>query len=87
MDEKIMVSDTLTQINSSLEQCSQMITQTANKDLRDKMIQMRNAAETSQYELFQIAKQHGYYEPAAPATPEDISKVKSIFTEEHFSYR
>ena len=51
MQEKTMVADTLTQINASLSNFGQMITQTANQQLRQSLIQMRNAAESSQYEL------------------------------------
>ena len=45
MQEKTMVADTLTQINGSLSNFGQMITQTANQQLRQSLIQMRNAAE------------------------------------------
>ena len=81
MDEKTMVSDALTQINGSLENYGYMITQTANQQLRQTLIQMRNSCETSQYELYQIARQHGYYQPAEPVTREALQQVKSIFCE------
>ena len=81
MDEKTMVSDALTQINGSLENYGYMITQTANQQLRQTLIQMRNSCETSQYELYQIARQHGYYQPAEPVTREAVQQVKSIFCE------
>ena len=79
MQEKTMVSDALSQINASLQSMEQMITQTANPQLRQTLIQMRNSGETCQYELYQLAKNHGYYEPAAPATQEEIQQVKAIF--------
>lgn len=75
-----MVSDALSQINASLESYGYMISQTANQQLRQQLIQMRNSCETSQYELFELAKNHGYYEPARPATSEDIQQVKQIFS-------
>ena len=81
MQEKTMVTDTLTQINASLENAGYMITQTANQQLRQTLIQMRNAMETSQYELYDIAKNHGYYEPAAPAKDDEIKQVRAIFNE------
>lgn len=84
MQEKIMVSDTLSQLNSSLENYGYMISQTANQQLRQQLIQMRNACETSQYELYELAKSHGYYEPAQPAKSEDIQQVKQIFTSRVF---
>ena len=79
MQEKIMVSDALSQINASLQSMGQMITQTANPQLRQTLIQMRNSGETCQYELYEIAKNHGYYEPADKATDEEIKQVKNIF--------
>lgn len=84
MQEKIMVSDALAQINASLEGYGHMISQTANQKLRQQLIQMRNACETSQYELFELAKNHGYYEPAPPATEQEIENIKRIFTERVF---
>ena len=83
MQEKTMVADTLTQINASLSNFGQMITQTANQQLRQSLIQMRNAAESSQYELYELAKNNGYYEAAPDATPEEIKQVRSIFEVSH----
>ncbi len=81
MQEKIMVADALSQINSSLENYGYLISQTANPRLRQQLIQMRNACETSQYELYELAKNHGYYQPAAMADEQEIKQVKAIFTE------
>lgn len=80
MNEQTMVADTLTQINNSLKTYGDMISQTENQQLRQKLQQIRNQCETSQYELFQLAKQHQYYQPAKEATQEEINQVKSIFT-------
>ena len=78
MQEKTMVADTLTQINASLSNFGQMITQTANQQLRQSLIQMRNAAESSQYELYELAKNNGYYEPATAERTEIISLPESL---------
>ena len=80
MQEKTMVSDALSGINASLESMGYMISQTANQQLRQTLIQMRNSSETSQYELYELAKNHGYYEPAAEAKEEEIKQVRSIFS-------
>ena len=80
MQEKIMVSDALSGINASLESLGYMISQTANQQLRQTLIQMRNASETSQFELFEMAKNHDYYEPAAEASQEEIKQVRDIFS-------
>ncbi|RZT02429.1 spore coat protein [Cuneatibacter caecimuris] len=87
MDEKTMVADTLTQVNGSLDNYGYMISQTANPQLRQTLIQMRNSCETSQYELYQIAKQHGYYQPAAQVTREEVDQVKAIFNGSTASYK
>ncbi|MBQ8640377.1 MAG: spore coat protein [Lachnospiraceae bacterium] len=79
MNEKAMVVDTLTHINSSLEHYGSMIAQTQNQKLRQTLIQARNASEVSQYELYDMAKQHGYYHPAQAATKEEIQEVRSLF--------
>lgn len=79
MNEKTMVADTLSQVNSSLERYGSMIAQTQNQQLRQMLIQTRNACETSQYELYDMAKQHGYYHPAQAASPEEIRQVRSLF--------
>lgn len=80
MQEKTMVSDALSGINASLESMGYMISQTANQQLRQTLIQMRNSGETSQYELYELAKNHGYYKPAAEAKEEDIRQVRAIFS-------
>lgn len=77
MQEKILVTDALNCINSGLKAYEDMITQTEHQELRQTLQRMRNEAETSQYELFTIAKNKNYYEPAQKATGDDISVIKS----------
>lgn len=84
MNEKVMVNDTLAGINSELGKLGQMITQTENKELRQTLKQMRNACETSQEEIYQIAREKAYYVPASQATQEEIAHVKSLFTSASF---
>ena len=78
MDEKVMVADALNGINGCLTRYEEMITQTENQNLRQTLQQIRNQAETSQYELFTLAKSKAYYEPAATAKEEEIMQVKSL---------
>ncbi len=84
MEEKVMVSDALNGINSCLTKYEEMITQTENQQLRQQLQQIRNQTETSQYELFTIAKSKGYYEPAEQATDDEKQTVKSIITSSSF---
>lgn len=78
MEEKVIVADSLNAINSCLKSFGDMISQTENQQLRQTLIQMRNETETSQYELFSLAKSKGYYHPAEMAKEDEITNVKSI---------
>lgn len=77
MQEKEMVNDALNSINSGLTSYASMIAQTENQQLRTTLQQMRDQAEQSQYDLYTIAKNLGYYTPAQQASEEEIMKVKS----------
>lgn len=80
MQEKAMVSDALNSLNSGLKTYSDMISQTENQELRQALQQMRNETEKSQYELYQIAKNKNYYQPAGQASQNEINSLKSMFT-------
>ncbi len=79
MEEKYMVADTLSSVNANLSGLASMIVQTENKELRQTLKQIRNQAEMSQEELFNLAKNKSYHVPARMATETDIAQVKSIF--------
>ncbi|MDO4297613.1 MAG: spore coat protein [Lachnospiraceae bacterium] len=81
MDEKTMVSDTLAGINGELVRYGEMIPQTENAQLKQTLKQIRNQCETSQEEIYQIARAKQYYVPAAKATKEEIEHVKMILTQ------
>lgn len=80
MQEKAMVADALNSINSSLKTYTDMISQTENQQLRSTLQQMRNEAEQSQYELYQIAKNKNYYKSAGQASQNEINELKSTFS-------
>lgn len=80
MQEKTMVADTLTGINGELVRFAEMIPQTENKELKSMLKQFRTSCEQSQEELYQIAREKSYYVPAAKATEEEVSHVRSLFT-------
>ena len=77
MNDKVMVTDTLNHINAGLKSLADMIVQTDNQQLRQTLQQMRNSAETSQYELYNMAKSLGYYEPAQKVSDSEIQNVKT----------
>lgn len=81
MQEKDMVADTLFGLNGDLKTYGGLIPQTENMQLKQTLKQFRNMAETSQEELYQIARAKQYYIPAAKATQEEVAHVKSLFTQ------
>lgn len=81
MQEKTMVSDALMGINSELKMFGDFIPQTENMELKQTLKQIRNQCETSQEEIYQIARSKQYYIPAEKATQEDIAHVRSIFSQ------
>lgn len=82
MDEKTMVRDALVGINGELKMYAEYITQSENPQLKQTLKQMRNKAETSQEQLYQIAREKAYYVPASRATDEEVAHVKSLFKQE-----
>lgn len=79
MDDKTMVNDVLSMINSSLAGYANIIAQTDNTSLRQTLQQIRNNDETSQFDLAKMAEQKGYYVPAATAPEAEVSKVRNQF--------
>lgn len=80
LDEKTMVSDALAGVNGELVRYGEMISQTENKELKQCLKQIRNQCEMSQEKLYQIAREKSYYVPAAKASQQEISHVKSVLT-------
>lgn len=80
INEKTMVSDTLTGINGELKMFGEMIPQTENMQLKQTLKQLRNQCEMSQEEIYTIAREKQYYVPAQKATQQEIDHVKNLFT-------
>ncbi|RCX18430.1 coat F domain-containing protein [Anaerobacterium chartisolvens] len=77
MKEKDMVNDVLSQINSSLTGYASVISQSSNPQLRQTIQQIRNSCETFQYDLYKLAEQKGFYQPAAQANQNEVMQIKS----------
>ncbi len=77
MTEKIGVSDVLSTLNSTITLINYAIQQSNNKNFRDTLITSRNSLENYQWQIYLIAKEKGYYVPAAPAGAADIEQVKN----------
>ncbi|WP_243291501.1 spore coat protein [Bacillus sp. FJAT-47783] len=75
--DKDMVNDYLSEINASLTGYANYIAQTDNEQLRQALIQIRNADEGRQRTVYQYAVQKGFYQPAGPANPNEIQQIKS----------
>ena len=80
MQEKIMVNDTLNGLNGEILRFAEMIPHTEHEQLKNVMIQQRNACEQSHDELYKLAREKGYHVPSAMAKPDDIANVKSLAT-------
>lgn len=77
LQEKAMVNDALSAIKSELTFYANTISECENQNLRSTIQQIRDSCETSQFELFNIAKSKGYYMPAAQASDSELNQVKS----------
>lgn len=78
MNEKASVSDTLSELNTVINMLTYSVQQANDKNFRDTCQQFRNVFENIQWNTYEIAKQKGYYKPAAPAGQADIEQVKEI---------
>ena len=81
MNDKAMVADTLAGINGELVRYGEMISQTENPQLKQTLKQIRNQCEMSQEEIYKIARERGYYVPAAKATKEEVEHVRMILSQ------
>lgn len=77
IQDKEMVNDVLSMMNGSLSTYANVISQTANPQLRQTIQQIRNGDEQFQFQLSQLATQKGYYKPATQAPQSDVQTVKS----------
>ncbi len=81
MLEKYMVNDVLSNVNSSLINYANVITQASCPEFRKTMQDIRNSCEAFQYDLYKVAQSKGYYQPASIATSQEVQTVKDIFTQ------
>ena len=80
MQEKDMVNDVLSTLNSSITGDASVITQASNMQFRQAIQQIRNNCEAFQYDLYKVAEQKVYYKPAQPASQSEIQQIKSQFS-------
>ena len=77
MDEKQAVADTLASVNALLNMLTYNVMQSNNKSLRDTFVTYRNQLEDLQWQIYVVARDKGYYIPAAPAGMADVDAVKT----------
>ena len=77
MNEKEAVADTLSGVNALLNMLAYDVMQSNNKALRDIFVNFRNQFEDLQWQIYVVARDKGYYVPAAPAGKADIEAVKN----------
>ena len=77
MQEKDMVMDALSGVKSSLGTYAKTIAETDNQQLRQTFQQMRDGDEKFQYDLYKIAAQKGYYQPAPQADQAQCQQLKN----------
>ncbi len=80
MNEKVAVNDVLACLNSIITMCEYTIEQSNNKNFRDTIVNARNNFENLQWEVYLIAKEKGYYVPAATAGDADLEEVKKAIS-------
>lgn len=76
MNEKLAMDSVLSSTNSLITLLNYAIQQSNNKEFRDNLIEQRNQLENSQWQVYSIDKEKGYYTPAAPAGMADIEQVR-----------
>lgn len=77
MQEKEAIGDTLSTCNAVINMLNYSILQSNDKALRDTFVTYRNQMEDLQWQIYVVAKDKGYYIPAAPAGQADINAVKT----------
>lgn len=76
LQDKIMANDALSSVKSSLTFYANAISECANPNLRTTIQQIRDNCETSQYELYKLAQQKGFYQPATMAPDGEVQELK-----------
>lgn len=77
MQEKEAIGDTLSTCNAVINILNYSIMQSNDKALRDTFVTYRNQMEDLQWQIYVVARDKGYYIPAAPAGQADIDAVKT----------
>ncbi|MDF2866220.1 MAG: Coat domain protein [Clostridia bacterium] len=80
MNEKLAVGDVLSCLNMSITMINHAIEHSDNEQFRQTLIESRNKLDNLKWDTYAIAKEKGYYIPAAPAGEADIEQVKNAIS-------
>ena len=81
IDEKPRGADPRAGITGELPRGGEMSPQPEHTQRKQTLKQLRNACETSQEEIYQLARAHQYYVPAEKASVQEVQHVKNILTQ------
>ena len=77
LNDKNMASDLLNDLADGQICYATVINQCSNKQLRDTLINLRNASETFQFDYYQLMSQKGFATPLPAASKQEIQQMKS----------
>jgi len=80
MNEKLAVGDVLSCLNTSSTMITHAIEHSDNEQFRQLLLDSRNKLDNLKWDTYTIAKEKGYYIPAAPAGAADIEQVKTAIS-------
>lgn len=80
MNDKVMINDALGMSKTNITTLTTSITECSNPTLRSTLQQIRNTCETSQFDLYHLAENKGFYVPATQATDNEVTQVKNQLT-------
>lgn len=80
LQDKDIVNDYLNGLNASLKSYAGYISDANNAELRQTLVQLRNADESRQRTVYSYALQKGDYKPPQTATQEEIQQVLAELT-------
>lgn len=79
LKDKDIASDVIDMVKHSALDLTRIALECSNTQLKQTIIQMRNKAEQSQQEIYQIASTNGWYVKSPQADDTDISQVSKAF--------
>lgn len=83
LSDKEMALDALEMAKAGATELTKAASECSNQALRQSLLQMRGACETSQQQLGNMAITNKWYMPAAPANPNDTRQVVQFYSQEN----